>query len=90
MQTNLTFDDTSLLISYSNNWAQQTSSDPQLGSFFDMSYHSAQANGASANFTFNGRCRTVLSLNGNCDADGFKGTSVYIYGSKGPGHVSIF
>ena len=54
MLTNLTIDDISQDIVYSSDWATQLSSDPDTDMFFQSTYHSAQADGASANITFTG------------------------------------
>ena len=54
MTTNFTIDDTSPDIVYSANWAAQTTADSSLDKFFETTYHSAQADGASANLTFTG------------------------------------
>lgn len=55
MSTNLTIDDFSADIIYSNNWAIQAPSlDPNTDLFFNSTYHSAQADGATANLTFSG------------------------------------
>ncbi|KAH8117653.1 hypothetical protein DFH11DRAFT_1038295 [Phellopilus nigrolimitatus] len=67
--TNLTIDDTSVDIIYSQNWAVQSAQDPNTDQFFQSTYHSAQADGASANITFTG-------------------SSIYLFGSKGPGHAN--
>lgn len=52
--SNLTIDDVSRDILYSSNWSTQTTIDPDDGAFFQSTYHSAQADGASANLTFAG------------------------------------
>lgn len=50
---NFSFDDSSAELSYSNGWGIQSSSDPDLDSFFQSTYHVAETVGASVNFTCN-------------------------------------
>ena len=69
MSQNITLDDTDSQLIYTG-WASQSPSDPNLSRFIGDTYHVAQKNGATMNFTVQG-------------AGG-----IYIYGSKGPKHVS--
>ena len=63
--TNITLDDTSPTIVYSSNWAAQFSSNSSsISQFFGGTYHSAQANGATANLTFNGSAIYIYGTKG--------------------------
>ncbi|KAI5119583.1 hypothetical protein M0805_006468 [Coniferiporia weirii] len=64
MATNLTIDDTSLDIIYSDDWATQSDDDPDVDHFFQSTYHSAQANGSSANLTFTGSAIYIYGTKG--------------------------
>ena len=54
MPVNLTVDDSSNDINYSRGWAPQ-GDDPGISHFFQDTYHSAQVNTSTANFTFTGK-----------------------------------
>lgn len=93
---NFTFDDSELDLSYSTGWETQPSTDPNLSSFFQSTYHAATSDGATVNLTFFGASfcsRTDRCVAGMSSADGHhsasKGSAVFIVGSKGPDHVCL-
>ncbi|KAH9916893.1 hypothetical protein B0H21DRAFT_702923 [Amylocystis lapponica] len=49
-----TLNDFSAELPYSDTWAVQPPSDPNLSSFFLQTYHVAQAQGATLNLSFTG------------------------------------
>ncbi|ETW85003.1 hypothetical protein HETIRDRAFT_470070 [Heterobasidion irregulare TC 32-1] len=51
---NFTLDDSAPQLVYSPTWDTQSSKDPDLASFFQSTYHTAVADGATVNFTFSG------------------------------------
>lgn len=51
---NFTFDDSEADLLYSSDWETQPSTDPNLSSFFQSTYHAATSDGAIVNFTFFG------------------------------------
>lgn len=51
---NFTLDDSAPQLAYSPTWDTQSSKDPDLLSFFQSTYHTAVADGATVNITFSG------------------------------------
>ena len=86
---NVTIDDTSTEIIYSSerDWALQRSTDPNDTRFFSSSYHAAQVDGAIANISFTGMCCGSSPLYGVALRLRL-GSAIYLYGSRGPQHVS--
>ncbi|TDL18909.1 hypothetical protein BD410DRAFT_774472, partial [Rickenella mellea] len=69
MPSNLTVDDTNPSIVYSANWATQNPADPDLSQFFSKTYHTAVADGASANISFTGSAVYIFGSTGPAHAN---------------------
>ncbi|EIM82243.1 uncharacterized protein STEHIDRAFT_171229 [Stereum hirsutum FP-91666 SS1] len=61
---NFTFDDSEADLLYSSDWETQPSTDPNLSSFFQSTYHAATSDGAIVNFTFFGSAIFVVGSKG--------------------------
>jgi hypothetical protein len=59
---NVTIDDTSTNFVYSPDWLSQSQEDRGAASFFGSTYHAAQADGATANFSFTGDFQRSVAL----------------------------